>query len=141
MRPILAVLLGVAIGNATLLAVGCIANSISPTPPELMDPATPEAVAERVAAATNFTWLSTIFGLGLGAFVGGLIGARVDIEKALGITSTIGVVLSLWAVYTFYIVFPAVMWVPFAMLIASLLFSYLGGLVAKRFSGVRRYHS
>ena len=36
--------------------VGVIANAIYPTPPELMDPATPEAVAQRVVmkGARNF---------------------------------------------------------------------------------------
>ena len=109
--------------------VGAIANAINPTPPELMDPKTPEAVAQRVASATTSTWLSTIFGLALGAFLGGVTGARVAKEKTVWVTSAIGSVLSLWAFYTFYIVFPAVLWVPIGMLISVFLFSYLGGFV------------
>ena len=132
MRKILAVILGAVVGTIILFIVGFIANSIQPTPPELMDPATPEAVAQRVDYATTFTWLSTIFGLALGAFLGSILGAIVAKEKIVWVTSAIGLVLSPWAFYTFYIVFPAVLWVPVAMLISVLLFSYLGGVVIRK---------
>ena len=62
-------------------------------------------------------------------FLGGVIGARVAKEKIVWVTSAIGLVLSLWAVYTFYVVFPAALWVPIGMLISAFLFSYLGGFV------------
>ena len=129
MRNILAVIAGAAVATFTLLLVDMIANAIYPTPPELMDPATPEAVTLRVASAPMFTWLSTIFGLALGAFIGGVIGARVAREKIVWVTTAIGLVLSLWAIYTFYVVYPAVLWVPISMLISVFLFSYLGGFV------------
>ena len=129
MRKFLAVILGAAVATITLLMVGMIANAIYPTPPELMDPATPEAVALRVASAPMSTWLSTLFGLALGAFIGGVIGARVAKEKIVWVTTAIGLVVSLWAFYTFYVVFPAVLWVPIGMLISVFLFSYLGGYV------------
>ena len=129
MRKILAVISGAAVATIILLLVGMIANAIYPTPPELMDPATPEAVTLRVASAPMFTWLSTLFGLALGAFIGGVIGARVAREKIVWVTTAIGLVLSLWAFYTFYIDFPAVLWVPIGMLISVFLFSYLGGYV------------
>ena len=129
MRKILAVFSGASVATITLLLVGMIANAIYPTPPELMDPATQEAVTLRVASAPMFAWLSTLFGLALGAFIGGVIGARIAKEKIFRVTSTIGLVLSLWAVYTFYIVYPAVLWVPLGMLISAFLFSYLGGYV------------
>ncbi len=127
MRKSIAVILGAIVGTIIFFMVGVIANAIHPTPPELMDPATPEAVAQRVASVSASTWLTTLFGLALGAFSGGVIGARVAKEKIVWVTSAIGLVLSLWAFYTFYIVFPAVLWVPISMLISSLLFSYLGG--------------
>ena len=127
MRKILAVISGAAVATITLLLVGMIANAIYPTPPELMDPATPEAVTLRVDSAPLSTWLSTLFGLALGAFIGGVIGARVAKEKIVWVTTAIGLVLSLWAFYTFYVVFPAVLWVPIGMLISVFLFSYLGG--------------
>jgi len=111
---------------------GLIANAIHPTPLELMDPATPEAVAQRVSAAPTFTWLSVIFGLALGAFLSDVIGGMVAKEKIVWVTGAIGLVLSLWAFYTFYVVYPAVLWVPLGMLISAFLFSYLGGFVVKQ---------
>jgi len=132
LRKILAIIAGAVVGTITLLIVGMIANAIQPTPPELMNPATPETVAQRVAFASTFTWLSTIFGLALGAFIGGFIGAKVARDKIVWVSSATGLVLSIWAVYTFYVVFPAVLWVPFGMLISVFLFSYLGGFVVQR---------
>ena len=81
MRKILAVILGAVVGTITLLIVGMIANAIHPTPPELMEPANPEAVTQQVASAPMFTWLSTIFVLALGAFLGGSIGASAPTKK------------------------------------------------------------
>ncbi len=107
MRKIAAVIAGAVVGSATLFIVGFIANLINPTPPELMDPKTPEAVVERVAATTTGTWLTVILGLALGAFLGGVAGARLVKEKTAWVTTAIGLVLSLWAFYTFYVVYPA----------------------------------
>ena len=102
-------MLGAVVASITLLVVGSIANAIRPTPPELMDSATPEAVAQRVAAAPLFTWLSTLFGLALGAFFGGLAGAKVSRGGVVWVTSAIGFALSPWAIYTFYIIDPEVL--------------------------------
>ena len=132
MRKIIAVISGAVVGSITLFIVGLIANAIHPTPPELMDPATPEAVAQRVASTPTGIWLTTMLGLALGAFLGGIIGAKVAKEKIFWVTSAIGLALSLWAFYTFYIVFPAVLWVPIGMFISVFLFSYLGGAVIRK---------
>ena len=131
-RKILAVILGAAVGSAAFFLAGMIANAINPTPPELMDPKTPEDVEKRVAATSTGTWLSTVFGLALGSFLGGATGASVAKERTVWVTSGIGLVLSSWAAYTFFVVFPAVLWVPIAMLISTNLFSYLGGLAVRR---------
>ena len=132
MRKCLAVILGAVVGTIIFFIAGVISNAINPTSPELMDPATPEAVVQRVASVSTSTWLTILFGLALGAFSGGVIGAKVAREKIVWVTSATGLVLSLWAFYTFYIVFPAVLWVPIGMLISSLLFSYLGGVVVMK---------
>ena len=134
MRKTIAVLIGAIVASAILFLVGMIANAINPTPPELMDPETPEAVARRVESASLFTWLTTVFGLALGAFSGGAIGAIIAREKIFWITGAISVVLSLWAFYTFYIVFPSVLWVPAAMLVSVIVFPYLGGSLISRVS-------
>ena len=135
-------ILGAVVGTIALLTVGVTANAIHPTPSELMDPKNPEAVAQRVASTTISTWLSTVFGLALGAFLGGVTGAKVAKGRTVWVTSAIGSVLSLWALYTFYVVYPAVLWVPTAMFISVLLFSYLGGLAVmqaqQQKSGCRR---
>lgn len=78
-------------------------------------------------------WLSTIFGLALGAFSGGVVGTRILREKNAWITGAIGLLLSPWAFYTFYIVFLAVLWVPILMLISAFLFSYLGGVMITKY--------
>jgi hypothetical protein len=70
MRRPLAVILGALVGSITLLVVGAVANAIKPTPLELMDPAVAEVVTKRVASAPMFTWISTLIGLALGAFMG-----------------------------------------------------------------------
>jgi hypothetical protein len=130
MRKILSIILGAIIASIILFLVGMIANSLQPTPPELMDPQTPQAVAKRVAATTSLTWISTIFGLSLGAFVGGIAGSIIAKGHVKWVSLGIGILLSLWAFYTFYIVYPKVLWVPFVMLICVFLFSYLGGALA-----------
>ena len=131
MRKLIAILAGAAIASITFFLVAFIANTINPTPPELMDPQTPEAVAQRVDATSSGTWLSTIFGLALGSFVGGFSGIKIAKDKRNMVTTGIGVVLSLWAVYTFWVVYPKVLWVPVVMLISVFLFSRLGGNMVK----------
>lgn len=132
MKNLIAIIVGAVVGSAVLLIVGSIANAIQPTPPEMMDPDSPEAVAERVAAATKFTWISTIVGLALGAFVGGFIGGKIAKEMPTKVSLGIGLLLATWAFYTFYIVYPAVLWVPIVMLISVFLFAYLGGSMVVR---------
>ena len=129
MRKLLAVVLGVIVGNVVFFLVSIVANRIYPTPPELMDPQTPEATALRVAAAEANGLLLVLLGSALGGFVGSIIGAKVAKERIVSVTSAIGVLLSLWAFYSFYVFYPARLWFPIGMLISFLLFSYLGGLV------------
>jgi hypothetical protein len=132
LRNVLAVILGAVVGSGCLVMVGAIHNAIDPTPPELMDPMTPEAVAQRVAYTTTVTWLVVIAGLALGAFVGGAVGAKVARGRSVWATGLVGLLLSVWALYTFYIVYPEVLWAPAGMLIAALLCSHLGGIVMRR---------
>ena len=55
MRKILAVVLGVLVANVVFFLGSVAADRFYPTPPELMDPQTPEATALRVAAAAGRT--------------------------------------------------------------------------------------
>jgi membrane protein YqaA with SNARE-associated domain len=84
MRKTIAVIAGALIGTFTLFVVGIIANALFSTPPELMDPATPETVTLRVASTPLFTWLTTILGLTPGSFFGGYTGTRIAKEKQPG---------------------------------------------------------
>ena len=123
MRKIFAVISGAAVATIILFMVGVIDNALRPLPRELKDRATPEAVAQRVASTPTSKWLVVMFGLALGAFLGGITGATVAREKIVRVANAIGLLLSLWAFYTLYVVFPAALWVPIGMLISVFLFS------------------
>lgn len=131
-RLVLAVLLGATVASFTFFAIGVVANAVHPTPPELMDPATPEAVVRRVAATPLSVWMVVVLGSALGAFAGGAVGARLAPERRIAVTSAIGALHALWAAYTFYVVYPEVLWVPAAMLLGAVGFAHLGGVVAAR---------
>lgn len=132
MRKFLAVVLGVLVANAIFFLGSLIANALYPTPPELMDPQTPEATALRVATAeTNSLGLLILAGA-VGGFLGGIVGAKVAKGSTLAVTSAIGALLAPWAVYSFYVFFPARLWFPIGMLIAFFISTYLGGVVARR---------
>ncbi|EAR00349.1 hypothetical protein [Maribacter sp. HTCC2170] len=136
MRGTVSIIIGAIVGSIVFFIMAFIANLISPTPPELMDPSTPEAVAERVASTSTYTWFTTIIGLSIGSFLGGLLGARITHSSIFKVTLGIGIILSLWAFYTFYVVYPEALWVPAAMLISIFIFTYLGGLAyAKKNKG------
>ena len=132
LRKILAVVLGVIFGNSIFFLVGIAADRIYPTPPELLDPQTPEATALRVATAEATGLLLVLLGSALGGFLAGIIGAAVAKERIVSVTGAIGGLLSLWALYSLYIFFPARLWFPAGMLVSFLLFSHLGGLVIIR---------
>ena len=99
MRKILAVVLGVLIANVVFFLGSVAADRFYPTPPELMDPQTPEATALRVAAAETNGLMLVILAGALGGLVGGFIGAKVGKGSTVAVTSAIGGLLSLWAVY------------------------------------------
>lgn len=128
LRKLLAVILGLVAGNAVFLLVSIVADRLYPTPPELLNPQTPEATALRVATAETIGLLLVLLGSALGGLAAGLLGAAVARERILPVCLTIGSLLSLWALYSFYVFFPARLWFPIGMLISFLLFSYLGGL-------------
>ncbi len=126
LRKILAVVLGVVAGNVAFFLVGMAADRIYPTPPEMLDPQTPEATALRVEAAEANGLLLVLLGSVLGGLVGGVVGARAAREKMIPIA--IGALLSLWGFYSLYVFYPARLWFPVGLLVSFPLFSYLGGL-------------
>ncbi|MDE2817020.1 MAG: hypothetical protein OXK81_10010 [Chloroflexota bacterium] len=132
MRKVLAVILGVLVANVVFFLGSLVANALYPTPPELMDPQTPEATALRVAAAETNSLTLLILGGALGGFLGGIVGAKIARDRTFAVTSAIGALLAPWAIYSFYVFFPARLWFPIGMLVAFLLSTYLGGIVARR---------
>lgn len=82
-----------------------------------MDPSTPEEVVKRVQHTPTSKWTHTIIGLFLGSIAALWLSIKWDGKEAMLIVA--GIML-LWPVYTFYIVYPDVLWVPLAMAIAIL---------------------
>ncbi len=132
MRNILAVILGVLVANVVFFLGSVAADRFYPTPVELMDPETPEATALRVASAETNGLVLVLLAGALGGLVGGFVGAKVARGKFLAVTNAIGGLLSIWAVYSFYVFFPARLWFPLGMLVAFMASTYLGGVVARR---------
>ena len=132
MRHVLAVILGVIAANVVFFLGSVAADRFYPTPPALMDPQTPEATALRVASAETNGLVLVVLAGALGGLVGGFIGAKVAKGRTFAITSAIGLLLAPWAVYSFYVFFPARLWFPGGMLVAFLVSTYLGGLVARK---------
>ena len=132
MRNILAVILGVIVANVVFFLGSLAADRFYPTPPELMDPQTPEATALRVATAETNGLVLVILAGGLGGLVGGFVGAKVAKGRTIAVSSAIGGLLSLWAVYSFYVFYPARLWFPIGMLVAFLASTYVGGFIASK---------
>ena len=103
LRKSLAVILGVVVGNVIFFLVSIVSDRIYPTPPELLNPQTPEATALRVTTAEVNGLLLVLLGSALGAFFGGIIGAAIAKGKIVAVTSAIGGLLSPWAFYSFYV--------------------------------------
>ena len=80
-RKMLAVVLGIIVGNGVFFLVSIVADRIYPTPTELLDPQTPEATALRVATAEATGLLLVLLGSALGGFFAGIIGAAVAKER------------------------------------------------------------
>lgn len=132
MRKILSAILGAVVASLVFFAVAFVDNALRPRTPEPTDSATPQAVEKRVNSTPTSKWLAVMGGLALGAFVGGFTAAKVAGEKTAGVATGVGLLLTPWAGYTLYVVYPAVLWVPTGMLLSLFLFALLGGSLARR---------
>lgn len=130
-RRIAAVLLGVIVANVIFFSVSLVADRLYPTPSELMDPQTPEATALRVETAER----NGLLGSSLGGFFGGTVGAGVAKDRKMIVAGAIGLLLSLWALYSFYVFYPARLWFPGGMLLSFLFLPGLGGLLMELVKG------
>ena len=133
LRGILAVVIGVIVGNAVFLAAGVVSNAVYPTPPELMDPQTPEETAARVDAAETGGLVLVVLGSAIGGLAAGASGGYAARRQALLVAIALALLLSLsWGVYSFYVFYPAKLWFPAGLFAGFLLFTPVGGLIATR---------
>ena len=131
LRGILAIVLGVIVGNAVFLAAGVVSNAVYPTPPELMDPQTPEETAARVDASETGGLVLVVLGSAIGGLAAGASAGYAARRQALLVAVVLAVLLSLsWGGYSFYVFYPARLWFPAGLFAGFLLFTPIGGLVA-----------
>ena len=135
MRRILAVILGVVVGNAVFLLVGVVVGQVYPPDPDLVDPQTPEATAQRVDEAETNGLLLILLGGALGGLAAGVTGAGIERERPFLVATGVAGLLAVWGCYSFYVFFPARLWFPIGLLILMPLFCYLGTLVTVRSLG------
>ena len=127
-KALLAILLAVVVAHVVFFAVGFAAEWLYPTPPELLDPQTPEETAARVEGARAGGLAMVLLGAALGGLVGGVAGALVAGRRALVVAVVAAALLSLWGVYSFYIFYPDRLWFPLGLFVGFPLFTVLGGL-------------
>ena len=133
MRLLLAVVLGVIAAHVVFFLVGFFAEWAYPTPPELLDPQTPEEMTVRVEEANAGGLALVVVGSALGGLVGGVVAGVVARRRDVAVAVFVGALLSLWGVYSFYVFYPARLWFPIGLFVCFPLFSVLGGLAEARF--------
>ena len=97
MRRILAVVLGVVVGNAVFFLVSLVAGQLYPPDPELIDPQTPEATAQRVDDADTNGLLLILLGGALGGLAAGVTSAGIERERPLLVATGVAGLLAVWA--------------------------------------------
>ncbi len=131
LRTGLAVIVAVVVAHVVFFAMGFAGEALYPTPPELLDPQTPEETAARVEGAQVGGLALVVLGSALGGLAGGLAGALVA-RRVVVVAVVAGALLALWGVYSFYVFYPDRLWFPFGLFVGFPLFTVLGGLVAAR---------
>ncbi len=131
LRGLLAMVVGVVVGNFVFLAGGVVSNAVYPTPPELMDPQTPEETAARVDAAETGGLVLVVLGAAVGGLAAGASAGCVARGQAVPVAIVLAALLSLsWGVYSFYVFYPERLWFPAGLFAGFLLFTPVGGLVS-----------
>lgn len=131
-RNVSAPIVGTVLGAAIFFLGGLVSTRLYPPPPELLDPQTPEANALRVASADTNGLLIVLVGCVIGGFLGGAIAASVAKTRRALFSCIVGILLSSWAVYAFYVFYPQRLWFPIGMLVGFAVSSFLGGLSNSR---------
>ena len=108
-----------------------VSNAVYPTPPELMDPQTPEETAARVDAAETGGLVLVVLGSAIGGLAAGASAGYAARRQAVLVAIVLALLLSLsWGVYSFYVFYPARLWFPAGLFAGFLLFTPVGGLVS-----------
>ena len=94
MRSAIGVVVGAIVANVIFFLGGMVAERVYPTPPELLDPQTPEATALRVEMAEGGGLLLVIVGSALGGFIGGATGTKVGGGRGTVVAIVTGVLLA-----------------------------------------------
>ena len=132
MRRILAVILGLVVGNAVFFLVSLVAGELYPPDPNLVDPQTPEATAQRVDDADTNGLLIILLGGALGGLAAGVTGAAIERERPILVATGVAGLLAVWGCFSFYVFYPARLWFPIGLLVLMPLFCYLGTLATVR---------
>lgn len=135
LRPVSAVLAGLVVAHVVYFLAGFAAEGLFPTPPDLLDPQTPEETAARVEGANGGGLVLVVVGSALGGLAGGAVAGRAAGRRAVAAAALLGAMLALWGVYSFYVFYPARLWFPAGLLLCFPLFSVLGGLATARRPG------
>lgn len=135
LRRAIGVVVGVILANVIFFLGGMVAERVYPTPPELLNPQTAEATAQRVEMAEGGGLLLVIFGSALGGFLGGMTGTKVAGGRETVVAVVIGALLALWGVYAFYVFYPQRLWFPIGLLIGFPVFCYFGCLATRSTAG------
>ena len=131
LRGFLAMVVGAVVGNFVFLAGGVVSNAMYPTPPELMDPQTPEETAARVDAAQTGGLVLVVLGSAIGGLAAGASAGYAARRQAVLVAVALAVLLSLsWGVYSFYVFYPERLWFPAGLFAGFLLFTPVGGFVS-----------
>ena len=138
LRGFLAMVVGAVVGNFVFLAGGVVSNAVYPTPPELMDPQTPEETAARVDAAETGGLVLVVLGAAVGGLAAGATAGYAARRQAVLVAVALAVLLSLsWGVYSFYVFYPERLWFPAGLFAGFLLFTPVGGFVSTRWPSPR----
>ena len=132
-RSVIAILAGIVVGLVTLSVVQMLGHMIYETPANLNidDKVAMAAYMETVPVGSLLMVLLSYAG---GAFLGGLVAARISTGKPILHAMIIGVLLMLAGIANFMML-PHPTWFLIASVPAFILMAYLGGITGRRLGG------
>lgn len=132
-RSVIAVLAGIVVGMITISVIQMLGHMIYEMPANLN-------VEDKVAMAAYMetipvgSLLMVLLSYASGAFLGGLVAARIAMNKRILHAMIIGVLLLLAGIANFMML-PHPTWLLVGSLISFILMAYLGGLTGRRLGG------